>query len=107
MTDELWYRYDAVRYAPPLDEYDRICGSGRLEVRLHKFPVLRHTPKGVWLDFYSIPKFVLNDSRKKFACATLEDARASFIARKTRQIRIYEARLADAEAALAEVSTFA
>lgn len=104
--DEVWYRYDDVRYAALLDEYERPCGPGVLEVKLREYKVIRHTPKGVWLAFSFGPlsafssaerRFVLNDARKRFACPTIEEAKQSFIARKTRQARIHHARAKQAE----------
>lgn len=115
MTDnEYWYRYEDVKYAAPIDEYERPIGEGRVEVRLRKYRVIKHTPKGVWIsqDFWFTPhhdhiypdnvnkKFVLRDARKRFACPTIEEALESFKARKKRQIRILRAQARDAEKAL-------
>lgn len=98
---ELWFRYEDVQYAAPLDEFDRPCGTGQLLVELRKYEVLSHTAKGVWLRLRSGDKrFVLADARKQFACPTQELAKASFIARKQRQIRIYTARLNQAKKAI-------
>lgn len=94
---DTWYRYDFMRYAPPLDEYERPCGSGHREVVLTGYIVERVTPKGVWLEGR---RFVLTSARKRFACPTKEEARESFIARKNRQVRILKAQLLDAELAL-------
>lgn len=82
---EIWYRYEERHYAPPVDEFDNICGPGRTEVVLIKYSVIRHTPKGVWL---SIGRFVLHGARKRYACPTEKEARESFLARKKRQLRI-------------------
>ena len=110
-SSEKWYRFDDVRYAPPPDEWGDSGGPGILEVRLREFPVVRHTPKGVWLERTWMPygsnslrtdglRFVLRDANKRFACPSVEEARESFIARKTRQIRIHEARTAQAKDAI-------
>jgi hypothetical protein len=98
---EKWYRYEDVRYASSLDEFDNPIGEGRLEVKLREFAVFKHTPKGVWIGWSGPEKFVLRESRKRYACPTIEEAKESFIARKKRQAGIYRARLRDAEKALA------
>ena len=109
MSDpEKWFRFDDVRYAPPLDEWGDSGGPGILEVKLREFSVVRHTPKGVWIDrAWSRSKtrtdglrFVLRDATKRFACPTVEEARESFIARKKRQAGIYEARAKQARDAI-------
>jgi hypothetical protein len=103
---EYWYRYEDRRYAPPVNEYDEVVGVGSLKVHLREFPVVRHTPKGVILggasDSYhrNFERFVCHEWTKKFACKTIEEAQASFLARKARQIHIYQARLRDAELAV-------
>ena len=99
-----WFRFEEQRYAAPLDEFDQPTGRGRPVVHLRKLKVLRETPKGVQLiglgHGTNNPRLVLYDSYKKFACATREEARLSFVARKHKQIRIYKARIAMAEEAL-------
>ncbi len=103
---ENWYRYDVIRYAAPLDEWDRPQGIGRVTVQLSTFKVLKVTPKGVWLiETIGIwdcePKrFVLRDARKRFACPTKKEAAESFSARKKRQLRILRAQAKDVERAL-------
>lgn len=82
MTQEYWYRYEESRYE-----------SGH-KVWLRGYPVLRATPKGVWLAIgFGERKFVLLDARKRWACPTEGEARESFIARKRRQIRILAGQL--------------
>lgn len=107
MTEEIWYRYEDVHYAPPLDEYENPCGEGTVEVHLREFKVLKRTPKGVWLVLNyngyvtsDYRRFVLLDARKQYACPTKEKAIQSFIARKNRQISIYEHRVFRAKKAL-------
>jgi hypothetical protein len=93
---EKWYRYEDVQYASQLNEYDEPIGPGRLEVKLREIPVIKHTPKGVWIGYGNgilEKKFVLRDSRKRYACPTIEEAKESFIARKKCQVGIYRARL--------------
>lgn len=92
---ETWYRYYDVCYAPPLNEYDEPVGSGRRSIELMEFEVKKHTPKGVQLGFRFEEKpsrFVLHNSRKKFAHPTKREAMLSFIERKKRQHGIYQAR---------------
>lgn len=100
---EYWYRFEDVRYAAPLNEYDEPSGPGQLAVELRKYLVSRYTPKGVWLSYFfkgARDRFVLSSATKRFACATIEDARTSFIARKTKQARILQARADNARAAI-------
>ncbi len=107
MTDP-WYRYEDIRYAPPLDEFDAPVGDGSVGLMLTKYRVTKTTPKGVWLEHYGWPFephpfFVLQDARKRFACPTIAEARESFIARKNRQIRILTAQLRNAKDALTKM----
>lgn len=90
---EKWYRYVDVRFAPAGDEMGNRRGDGEVSVFVHTFPVLRHTPKGVWLDVHGEERFVRTDATKRFACPTREEARESFLARKKAQIRILRSRL--------------
>lgn len=99
MTDYL-YRYEDKRYAPTLDEFDRVVGRGSMHIVLRKFPVLKRTPKGVWIDVWGTKKFVLESARKRYATASLTSAKESFIARKERQLGIHESRAACAREAL-------
>jgi len=99
-----WYRYENKVYAPPVDEFDRVCGEGLMKVILYRWEVVKHTPKGVWLELWGQKRFVLNRSRRRFACPTKDEARVSFIARKTRQAGIYEARARTARQAVAVFS---
>lgn len=104
MSSEYYYRFEEQRYAAPLDEYDMPTGRGRMVLHLRKMKVVKHTQKGVKLSGLSYselaPRLVLHAGRKKFACKTVEEAWDSFVARKNAQIRIYKARIADAQAAL-------
>jgi len=90
---EYWYRLvDRLEG----DEYTTF-----VTVRACKLAVIKHTPQGVKLIGINHgrgnPRLVLHSSRKKWACPTLEEAVASFIARKKRQARIYAARAANAD----------
>lgn len=90
-----WYRYTDGRYASTLDEYERPVGGGRAFLHLHTFPVIRETPKGVWIELWPHGplRFVLRGARKRFACPTQEEALESLRARKTRQQQILAAQL--------------
>lgn len=112
MSETYWYRVEDITYAPPLDEFENPIGSGRTEVVMRRYEVIKVTPKGVRLrDFGSLNgltpsfkdapgKFVLRDARKRWACPTPEEAKESYIARKNKLIRICRARIARAELCL-------
>lgn len=96
-----WYRIENRTESSGWDDFSEI-GSGHHEVlKLWALPVLKHTPKGVWVDNFGQRKFVLLDSRKQYASPTKEAAMEAFKARKKRQISIINARLKSAQAALA------
>ena len=98
---EVWYRYEETLWAPSLNEWEEPVGRGSISIRLQEFPVLKHTPKGVWLfTFFGDKRFVLRDARKRFACPTKEEALESFIARKKRQATIFESRARNARLAI-------
>jgi hypothetical protein len=96
---EVYYRFEDKSYSvlcgPTEDDY-----ASQLRVHCHQYPVVKTTPKGVWLNVYGDRRFVLNEARKRFACPTVELAHESFKARKKRQIKIYESRIKDARQAL-------
>lgn len=92
-----WYRLE-----------DRLVSTGeyspsRVEVTLFKLLVVKETPKGVRLVGLQYgrdkPRFVAHEGKKKFACATVEEAIASFKKRKERQARILKAQAAHADEA--------
>lgn len=93
-----WYRFQEYHYAPTYD-YTRDCtgyGSGRTEVVLHDYRVVRHTPND-----YGHDRWVSKTTRKRFAYPTKEASMVSFRARKKRQIKILKAQTRRAERALA------
>lgn len=103
-----WYRFKDVLYASTEIDItgEPVVGApGTLKVELLEYEVIKTTPKGVWLNVYGERRFVRTDARKRFACPTVEEAKASFVARKKAQIRIYRSRLRDAELALDLIST--
>jgi hypothetical protein len=98
---EYWFRYESRRYAAPVDEFDNPIGCGRIEIRVFRYPIVKVTRKGAWLDVgLSKNRFVLRDGNKRFACPTRQEALQSFVARKLRQISILRAQLSGAEDAL-------
>lgn len=93
----------------PLGAYYRleeVCyTSGRVEIQVHAFKVLKHTPTGARIDDYRYRasgkgRLISRNWRKQWACPAIDEAIKSFVARKERQIRIYKARIATAEEAL-------
>lgn len=101
--ETVWYRFEERRYAAPLDEYENpIPGGSRLVVHLLELPLIKETPKGVWLGWGGLGagRFVLRSAKKRYACPTLEEAKTSFRARKEKQAGIYRARAEDADRAI-------
>jgi hypothetical protein len=99
---ELGYliRCEARRYSVLLDQFDNYGTSApRLEVK--RFPILRRTQRGAWIDVWGDKRFVLLTARKQYASETEEEAKQQFIHRKRRQIKILASRLRDAKEDLA------
>lgn len=105
-VDVLW-RVKAQRYATMPYDYDDDWGVTPPRLEAAWLPVTRRTPKGAWIDPErgwgdGGPRFVLLDTtRKKFACDTVEEAVISFAHRRRRQIRVLEGQLARAREELA------
>ena len=79
-------------------------GPSRVQIRTRTFPVLKHTPKGVWIQDHGDhrgKRFISNTWVKRYALPTEEEAKISFIKRKERQASIYEARAKIAHRAIA------
>ena len=70
---------------------------------MHKLAVIKTTPKGVKLIGLQYgdktARFVAHASKKKFACATIEEAVESFKKRKERQANIYRVKASNADKA--------
>lgn len=99
-SNEAWYRFEDFLTASFGDSYS----SSSVRVRLVKFDVVKKTPKGVWIGFgTSKVRFCRLDSRRKYACPSVEEAKESFLNRKRTQISIYKNRIKMAEAALSLV----
>ena len=60
---------------------------------MRRYPIIKRTAKGVWINVGYKPKFVLNDSTKRYAYPTEELAKESFLRRKWRQESILESQL--------------
>lgn len=115
---DIWYRYEEKSFSVIIDA-DREEYGVRHEVHRLPYWVVRLTPKGVWLtpkygdkcpiwpkkgELHFAPRLVLHASRKRFACATDELAKESFIKRKEKQKAIYEARAKMAQKAIDAVT---
>lgn len=95
-----YYRFEQCSYAAPADEYgEPIPGAGRTTLELHAYPIHNKTRTGATLDIRIGERrmHVNLERNKKFANPTVKDALVSFRARKTREIRIYESRIAIAK----------
>jgi hypothetical protein len=87
------YRYDVIQYCLGIDEYgDPIKGIGKIEIRKQEFDIIKHTPKGAWIDNFGTPKFVNLHANKKFACITEKEALISFIRRKQKYLELMSIR---------------
>lgn len=57
-----------------------------------EYPILKHTPCGVWVDHWGKRKFINTQCRKQFAYATKEEAHKGYIKRTERYIKLLKAR---------------
>lgn len=96
------YRYDARIYASLMrEDYPQLLSdAGTMRLEPTEYPIIKDTPCGAWVDDYGRKRWVNLEATKKFACRSKDEALASFIARKRRQIEILERQLADARRAL-------
>lgn len=99
---DVFYRYYEVRYSPGVDEWgDPLPGVGRVEVHLEEIPVIKRTPCGAWIGYSPEDKRFVNLSwNKRYALPTIDEAKASYRARKRRQIGLLQAQARAAERAL-------
>lgn len=97
---EYWYHIEDRLFAGPSYFDDAALGSFHVGLLVLPVAVIKHTPKGVRL---VDGRFVCHSWTKKYAHPTIEDAKASFLARKNRQLAIHQARLAQASRAIALV----
>lgn len=94
---EFYYRYLDKKVPYGIDEDGDLMGPFFTEIYKVQYEVVKHTPKGVKLKTYNGERLVLHASRKKFACATEEEALHSYIHRKRRQVSILQSKLSGAE----------
>jgi hypothetical protein len=99
--DKFWYRYEDTRHAT-INEWGDVEGPSYVAVYLRKYELVKETPKGAWIRLgpFSGKRFVLREARKRFACPTIEEAKESFIARKTAEIRHNQNRINHARRAI-------
>lgn len=94
---EVFHRYDDLKYAAMLDEFDMPMGAGTHALVHTTYRVIKRTPKGAWIDLgWGDKRFVLLTARKRYALPTQAEALESFIMRKSRQEDIYNNRAASA-----------
>lgn len=113
MSETHWYRVEASRYAHWDGDSERVVGYD-YTAQIKEYKVLKHTPKGVWLDtaifvpwaetsFGERPKkFVKRDTRKRWACPTKAEALESFLQRKRRRVEILTAQIVKEKGMVAE-----
>jgi hypothetical protein len=75
-------------------------GVPKISLLFRAFRVIKHTPRGVWLDVYGMKRFVLKDSLKRYAYPTKAEAAMSYRKRKERQIKLLKAQLHRAQGGL-------
>jgi hypothetical protein len=97
-NSKVLYRYDYITTT----SNSAILDLHTVDLSLHIYNIIKMTPKGKWIKYHNKKgrKFVLNNTRKKFACETTEEALNSFIARKQKQIMIVTNQLKDIKNAL-------
>ena len=73
-----------------------------MQVEIQAFQVRNWTKCGaqIYVNGFSETRFVNLEATKQFACKTVEEAVESFVARKTKQARIYRARADKADLAI-------
>lgn len=97
---DTWYRYEDFLESNGTNEWGDDLGA-HVAIRLRKFTVIKLTPKGVRLNN---DRIVIHEHNKRYACATIEEAKRSFMLRKERQISIYSKRVEHARTAIKLVS---
>lgn len=100
-----YYRYfDSIHtpYSFTIDgDYESCPNMATVKIFFMTYPVIKKTPKGVWIGSeWGEKHFVLNSSKKKFAHPTETEAKASFKLRKINQIHLLKNQLRRAELAL-------
>lgn len=95
-----WYRYEDRRVCSIAYGGDAEWNNSYCEIYLHEYEVLKETPKGVWINRYGTPRFVLLNARKRFACPSKEEAKQSFLARKQAHLRHLNRKIANVNEAI-------
>lgn len=92
-----WYRIEGQRTSTGTDEFGDPNPGHNVDLWVKKFRVEKETPKGVWLvgEYGWSRRWVSRTTRKRYAHATLEEAVASFRARKQMQRKILLSQLDD------------
>lgn len=109
MNEEVLYRFDSHNVSRGVDMFDDPLPDYSIRVALYKYPIVKRTPKGAWIESFSNPsgkRFILLTARKQFASETVDKAKECFIARKKRYIHILSARIEDAENALKQMEIY-
>jgi len=83
-------------------EYNTQCENLLDDIRpmLWEFEIIRHTPKGCFIQVGQKTKFVLNSAKNRYAYETVDLAKEAFIRRKRNEIAILKNRIKVAEAYL-------
>jgi hypothetical protein len=73
-----------------------------IRLRCFEYRVIKHTPRGVWLQqpYCSDKKFMLKNAKKRFAYPTKREALISYIARQKRRLLILGSQIEDSEMGL-------
>lgn len=102
MTDFLYRFEDSTCIeSDDFDLFNDCSNSNELDgflVRLYAYPIKKETPCGCWISVWGEKKkFVLNNTHKKFAARTIEEAKISYLKRKEKQVAILETKLSIAK----------
>lgn len=101
MPEACYYRYYDTLYSNGTDEFGDALPGGHMEVQLMTIPVLKATKCGAWIGWSESDKRFINNSwTKRWACPTIKEAQESYIARKKREIALYQGRINYAQEAL-------
>lgn len=98
---DIWYRYEDVAVQKNSDDFGFTSGPAQVQVVLRKFPVVRTTPKCVWVNYNGEDKRIRAEAPKRFAHPTPIQALEGFVGRKQSQVRVFQMRLQRAQQALA------
>lgn len=83
------------------DGWGRRVGKPKVELRMEAYPVIRETPKGVWINvFPGKDRFIIHGAHKRYAYPTMEEARVSFVRRKQKQLEYLARTIEEATLAL-------